>query len=108
MLVSDNDMSAVLEVLSDESGAAHRAAHEYLDALTKTVLAELMSESDAKSATEREQWARAQPRFKDHLAKVGAQAKADYTARQRYAAASCKLEVWRTQSANVRAAERIR
>ncbi len=108
MLVSDDDMHHVLEVLSDESGAAHRAAHEYLDALTKTVLAELMSESDAKSATEREQWARAQPRFKEHLAKVGHMAKADYAARQRVMAANSKLEVWRTGNANARAAERVR
>jgi len=108
MLVSDDDMHDVLAVLGDESGAAHRAAHEYLDALTKTVLAELMGESDAKSATEREQWARAQTRFKEHLAKVGAQAKADYTARQRYAAANARMEVWRTQNANNRAAERVR
>lgn len=108
MLVSDDDMSAVLEVLSDETGAAHRAAHEYLDALTKTVLAELMGQSDAKSATEREQWARAQPKFREHLERVGAQAKADYQSRQRVAAANARLEVWRTQNANARAAERVR
>ncbi len=108
MLVSDNDMSAVLEVLSDETGAAHRAAHEYLDALTKTVLAELMGQSDAKSATEREQWARAHPTFKEHLAKVGKFARMDYEWRQRYAAANCKLEVWRTANANARAAEKVR
>ncbi|CAB4157682.1 hypothetical protein UFOVP679_38 [uncultured Caudovirales phage] len=108
MLVSDDDMHHVLEVLSDESGAAHRAAHEYLDALTKTVLAELMGESDAKSATEREQWARAQPKFKEHLARVGQAAKADYQARQRYSAANAKLEAWRTGNANARAAERVR
>ena len=108
MLVSDDDMSAVLEVLSDETGAAHRAAHEYLDALTKTVLAELMGQSDAKTATEREQEARASQPFKEHLAKVGKFARLDYEWRQRYAAANCKLEVWRTQSANARSAERIR
>jgi len=108
MLVSDDDMHHVLEVLGDESGAAHRAAHEYLDALTKTVLAELMGESDAKSATEREQWARAQPRFKEHLAKVGQAAKHDYQWRQRYSAANSKLECWRTANANIRAAERLR
>jgi hypothetical protein len=42
------------------------------------------------------------------LAKVGQMAKADYAARQRVAAANAKLEVWRTQSANARAAERVR
>ena len=108
MLVSDDDMHLVLQVLSDETGAAHRAAHEYLDSLTKTVLAELMAESDAKSATEREQWARAQPKFREHLARVGEAAKADYRARQRVMAANARLEVWRTGSANARAAERVR
>lgn len=108
MLVSDDDMHEVLAVLADETGAAHRAAHEYLDDLTKSVLAELMAESEAKSATEREQYARAHQTFKDHLAKVGKFAKLDYEWRQRYAAANAKLEVWRTSSANVRAAERVR
>jgi hypothetical protein len=108
MLVSDDDMHVVLQVLSDETGAAHRAAHEYLDSLTKTVLAELMAESDAKSATEREQWARAQPKFREHLARVGQAAKSDYTHRQRVLAAQSKMEVWRTMNANARAAERVR
>jgi len=108
MLVSDDDMHHVLETLSDDTGAAHRAAHEYLDTLTKTVLAELMGESDAKASTEREQWARAQPRFKDHLLRVHNAAKADYQARQRYSAANAKMEAWRTQNANNRAAERVR
>jgi len=107
-LVSDDDMHEVMRVLSDEAGAAARAAHEYLDDLTKTVLAELMNESDAKSANEREAWARSQPKFREHLEKVGKFAKQDYVWRQRYAAASAKLEVWRTQSANARQAERIR
>lgn len=108
MLVSDNDMHDVLAVLSDETGAAHRAAHEYMDDLTKSVLAELMGQSDAKSSTEREQWARANTTFKEHLAKVGKFAKLDYEWRQRYAAANAKMEVWRTQNANARAAERVR
>lgn len=108
MLVSDDDMHNVLAVLADETGAAHRAAHEYMDDLTKSVLAELMSQSDAKASTEREQWARAHPTFKEHLAKVGKFAKLDYEWRQRYAAANAKMEVWRTQNANARAAERVR
>ena len=108
MLVSDDDMHLVLQVLSDETGAAHRAAHEYLDSLTKTVLAELMAESDAKSATEREQWARAQPKFREHLLRVHNAAKADYMHRQRVMAAQSKMEAWRTGSANARAAERVR
>ena len=108
MLVTDDDMSRVIEILSDEAGAAHRAAHEYLDALTKTVLAELMQQSNESSSAAKETWARAQPAFKEHLAKVGAQAKADYVHRQRVAAANAKLEIWRTQNANARSATSIR
>ena len=107
-LVSENDMGEVLRVLGDETGAAARAAHEYFDALTKTVLAELVSRADGKSAVERETWARSQPEFREHLEKVGKFAKEDYRWRQRYAAANAKLEIWRTENANARAAERIR
>lgn len=108
MLVSEDDMHHVLKTLSDEAGAAARAAHDYFDALTKTVLAELMARADGKTAVEREHWARMQPEFKDHLEKVGRFAKQDHTWRRRYAAAEAKLEVWRTENANNRAAERVR
>lgn len=108
MLVTDDDMSRVIEILEDETGPAHRAAHEYLDSLTKTVLAELMGECNESSAVARETWARAQPRFKEHLERVGAQAKADYTHRQRVMAAQAKMEIWRSQGANNRALDRIR
>lgn len=108
MLVPDKDVEACLEVLADEEGAAARAAHEYLSDLSKTVLAELMGECNEASSVAKENWARAQPRFREHLAKVGEMAKRDYIWRQRYSAANAKIECWRTQQANVRAAERVR
>lgn len=108
MLVPDKDVEAALEVLADEDGAAFRAAHEYFSDLSKSVLAELIGESNETSAIAKENWARAQPKFLEHLKKVGEFAKKDYIWRQRYSAASAKIEVWRTMNANQRASERIR
>lgn len=108
MLVTENDMHDVLQVLADETGAAARAQHEYLDDLSKVVLAKLMSESDAGSATAKDAEARAHPDYRRHLLEVRDAADLDYRWRQRYAAANAKMEVWRTQNANARAAERVR
>lgn len=108
MLVPDKDVEAALEVLAEEEGAAARAAHEYLSDLSKSVLAELIAQSNETSAVSKENWARAQPKYLEHLKKVGEFAKRDYIWRQRYSAASAKIEVWRTMNANQRAAERVR
>lgn len=108
MLVTDDDMHHVLEVIGDETGAAARAQHEYLDDLSKVVLAKLMGESQATSATAKDADARANPDYRRHLIAVKEAAELDYVWRQRYAAANAKMEVWRTQNANVRAQERVR
>jgi hypothetical protein len=107
-LVSENDVSEALEILGNETGAAARSAHEFFDALTKTVLAELMLESSESSAVAKETWAKAQPRYREHLEKVGRFAKESYAWRQRYDAAKAKIEIWRSMNANQRAMESIR
>lgn len=108
MIVSDKDVEQALEILSDEEGAAARAAHEYLDSLTKSVLAELIAESNESSVVAKEHWARAQPKYKEHLVRVGEFGKRDYMARQRYAAADAKIRLYQTASANQRGMERLR
>ena len=108
MIVSDDDVEAALAVLSDETGAAERASHEYLDSLTKSVLAELIAESNEPSVVAKEHWARAQPKYKEHLVRVGEFAKRDYMARQRYMAADAKIRLYQTASANQRGMERLR
>ncbi len=106
-LVSDKDIEQALAILADETGAACRASHDYMEELTKSVLAELKAESNEKSDAARESWARCQPKFLEHLKRVGHFAKEDYTWRQRYAAAGAKIELYRTLSANNRRADRI-
>ncbi len=106
-LVSDRDVEEALAILADEAGAASRAAHEYFDSLTKSVLAELMAESNESAANAKETWARAQPKFVEHLKQVGKFAREDYAWRQRYAAADAKIRIWQTSSANHRRADRI-
>lgn len=108
MIVPDKDVEAALEILSNEEGAAARAAHEYMDSLSKSVLAELMAQSDETSAVAKENWARTQVKFKEHLAKVGEFAKRDFMWRQRYSAAAAKIDCWRTEQSNIRASERMR
>lgn len=107
-LVSDKDVEDALSILADESGAAARAAHEYFDSYTKSVLAELMQESNETAANAKETWARAQPRFIEHLKQVGKFAREDYSWRQRYSAADAKIRLWQTASANQRGMERVR
>ena len=107
-IVPDRDVERALELLGNEEGAGARAAHEYMDALTKTILAELMAKSDESSAVGKENWARAQPEFREHLVKVGELAKRDYVWRRRYEAASAKIDAWRTEQSNQRAMEKVR
>ena len=41
-LVTDKDVELALATLADETGAACRASHDYMEELTKSVLAELL------------------------------------------------------------------
>ena len=107
-LVSEKDVEDALAILADETGAASRAAHEYFDSLSKSVLAELMQESNETSATAKETWARAQPKFIEHLKQVGKFAREDYSWRQRYSAADAKIRLFQTASANNRRADNLR
>lgn len=107
-LVSEKDVEDALTILGDETGAAARAAHEYFDSLTKSVLAELMQESNESAANAKESWARAQSKFIEHLKQVGKFAREDYSWRQRYMAADAKIRLWQTASANARNMEKVR
>lgn len=106
--ITDDQLNRAFEILNDEGHAKARAAHEYMDDLTKTVLAKLMGKSDAKSAVEREQYARAHPTYEAHLKAKREVGELNYTGQQRIGAAKAVFEAWRTMQANDRALEKIR
>lgn len=106
--VSDEHIEDALAYLQDYNAAKARAAAEYLDDLTKVVLAKLMDASDEKSAAAKDMWARTQPQYAQHLEQVRDARERDYMHRQRLSASSAIIEVWRTQSASNRTMERVR
>lgn len=106
--IPDDKVEQALDILGDDSAAKARAAHEYLDSLTKTVLAKLSKDSNAKSATDRESEARSRPEFVQHLQAVRNAAELDYAGRQKIDAARAIFEAYRTQSANDRQAHNLR
>ena len=107
-VVSDKNIEDALAYLQDYVAAKSRAAAEYLDDMTKVVLAKLMDECEEKSAAAKDIWARSQPAYAEHLEQVRDARERDYKHRQRLSASSAIIEVWRTQQASNRTMERIR
>lgn len=108
-LITDAQVEHAMKCMQDWNAAKARAAHEYLDDYTKTLLAELGDQAnDAKSQAAQESFARKHPDFKAHLEAKRNAAELDYMHRQRVSASLAILDLYRTQSANERGLERIR
>lgn len=108
MIITDEQVEHALKCLQDWRAAKARAAHEYLDDYTKTLLAELGEQAnEAKSQAARDDFARRHALFKAHLEQKRECAEQDYMHRQRVAASLAIIDLYRTQSANDRKADRI-
>lgn len=108
-LITDAQVEHAMKCMQDWNAAKARAAHEYLDDYTKTLLAELGDQAnDITAQAAKEAWARKHPDFKAHLEAKRAAAELDYMHRQRVAASLAILDLYRTQSANERGLERVR
>lgn len=108
-LISDQQVEHAMKCMQDWTAAKARAAHEYLDDYTKTLIAELGDKAnDAKSQAAKEDFARRHETFKAHLIQKRDAAELDYMHRQRVAASLAILDLYRTQSANERGLERVR
>ncbi|NHK29154.1 hypothetical protein FF098_014635 [Parvularcula flava] len=88
-----------------------QAIHEEarLEQLAKNFKAVLMDDCDEKSMTAKEAWAMRQPEYRDITEKQLPDARrrvAYHKAKGKWA--DMVIEVWRTQNANKRAAERVR
>ena len=105
-LISDSQVERALKHLHDWDAAKARADHEYLDDLTKTLLAELGEQAGVKSATARDAYARSHPDYRAHLEAKRAAAERDYRHRQRLAASQAVVDLYRTQAASQRGRDR--
>ena len=107
--ITDAKVEQALGVLLDQEAPKARAAAEYLSDVTKVVLAKLEDEAnEAKSQGARESFAKRHPDYMAHLEALQNAREMDFRHRQRAAAASAVIDVWRTQQASNRGAERLR
>lgn len=107
-LITDAQVEHAMKSLQDWGAAKARAAHEYLDDYTKTLIAELGEQAvDAKSQAAREDFARRHPDFKAHIEQKRQAAELDYMHRQRISASLAILDLYRTMSANERGMSRV-
>lgn len=109
--VTEKQVDRALEILTDvaKEAARARAAHEHHSDMDKVLLAQLAlrAPDDLKSQAARETWARAHADYEQHLAIKRELAELDYTWRDRRAAASAIIEMWRTEQSNERASRRV-
>ena len=108
-MISDKKMESALEVLIDRDGEAKKGqdATEYREDMGKVILAKLMHESNEKTVTAKEAYARSHEKYQEHLEQRKAVAEMDYRHRDRRAAASAIIDVWRTQQSNQRTMGKI-
>lgn len=109
-MITDKMVEQALRYLTDpnQEAAKARAGAEHMDDMTKVLLAKLMLESEEKSAAAKEMDARADPRFQSHIDQLKALKELDYMWRDRRAAATAIIDMWRTEQSNIRVAERVR
>lgn len=111
--ISEGEIDKALDYLRDNATAAAQARAEraYVEEYRKVLKAQLMKEHNAKdggiaiAAQEREAYA--DPRYVRHLDALRDAVKADETHRFMMAAAQAKIEAWRSQEANIRAAGKV-
>lgn len=107
MLIMDDQVAHALRCLQDWEAAKARAAHEFMDDMTKTILAQLGDECEEKSQAAKEAYARSHPKFIEHLKGKQKLAELDYKHRQRLAASAAIIDLFRTEQASNRKLDRL-
>lgn len=104
-MISDEALEKALDYLRDsaEETARKRAERLYLDDFSKVVRATIMSEHLAEPVNAQERYANSDIRYKNHLEGLRQAIFEDEKARFLRDAAAVKIEVWRSQQANMRA-----
>ena len=108
-MIPDEDIERALTWLASNAikAASARAQREYLDEFRRSKRAVLMSQSDAKTVSERETYAYMHPEYLELLEGYKAAVEADEKNRWLLEAAKAKIEVWRSQQANARTQEKV-
>ena len=107
-MISDQDIEKALDYLRDNAGEAAKAKanREYLDEYKKVLKATIMREEDGKeSLGMMEARALSDPRYIEHLKVWKECVERDEYFRWMKTSAEAKIEAWRTQSSNERAAK---
>lgn len=109
MPITDNEIEKALDYMRDNADdcAKWKAERVYVTEYRKTVKAELMKESNAKTAVDREEFAYSHDRYKEHLEAIKEAVYQDEKHRFLVLAAQAKIDAWRTQQSNQRAMGRI-
>jgi len=103
-VITEDEISLALDWLVKNAGPASkaRAEREYLTEYRKSKKAILMSQSDAKTVSERETYAYGHPEYLEVLEGYRAAVEADEKFRWLQVAADTKIQVWRSENANNR------
>ena len=107
--ISDTELFASLDYLSDADGAISRARARRLiiEEGRKNLKARLMQESEEKSATAKESAAYAHPDYRALLEDLRASIEKDEHYRLQLEYHRARIEIWRTQAANDRTIQRV-
>ena len=108
-MISDESIERALEWMTANANAAALAAGEVIRAeeMVKTTLALVASGSTQETIAGQDREARASQAFKKAVEERVAAVYADRKFRLLYAAATSKIEVWRSQQANNRGMDKI-
>jgi hypothetical protein len=103
--ITDEEIDKALDYMRDNANEAAQARAEriYVEEFRKTIKAQLMQEHVEKPLAAQEREAYADERYIAHLDAIREAVAADEKHRFLLAAASAKIEAWRTQSSNERA-----
>ena len=105
MPISDTEIDRALSYLRDTADACAKARAErlYLEDYSRVLKATIMAEHLAEPVNAQERYAYSDMRYRNHLEALKLAVFEDEKARFLRSAAEVKVEVWRSQQANLRA-----
>lgn len=103
-MITEEELNKAMQWLVDnaDKAAEARAQRQYLEDFSRTIKAEIMGEHTSEPVNAQERHAYADPRYKAHLDGLRAAIHKDERYRWLKDTAIAKIDVYRTQQANLR------